>query len=69
MKKPLTNRQLMGRALALCQASQTINKTLALVNDRENSPLSEQRVAELQACAVIIRRAEGDFMDVAYPQS
>lgn len=57
--KPITREKLACRARAMEQARQTIDRTLTIVEGK--NILSEQRRAELQACAVIMRRAIDDI--------
>lgn len=57
----LTRSKISSRAHAIKQAKQTINKTLATFNDMDI--FSQNRMAELQAVAVILARAESDIWE------
>lgn len=59
--KTLTNKKIQSRALALKQAKQSIHRTLYICHERQPVVFSEERIAELQACAVILARAENDL--------
>lgn len=66
--KKLTNKQIQSRALAIKQARLTIVKTVFITNDRQPVVFDENRVAELQACAVILSRAEHDLWAAYKPK-
>lgn len=57
--KHLTRNQLSSRALAMKQAMQIINRTVAICEAQ--GVFSDERRAELQAASVIVRRAISDI--------
>ena len=57
--KELTKLAVVSRVLAIKQAAQTVNRTLAICEPY--NVFTDARRAELQACAVILRRAEADL--------
>jgi hypothetical protein len=55
----ITRLQIASRAHAIKQARQTVDKTLSIFDG--HNVFDSQRTAELQAVAVILRRAENDI--------